>query len=268
MTQQEIRARPVDDGRDWVGWLREQALRYYVWDEAGRYHRVKASRGPTARTLRQSWQALPEMADRFPNLKHNLFVRALPFLPLAARAQINSFFMAHGLRDFEFLDHGGRALAFRAFHLPSRQLRIARMEAPHHGRAPRPAHPTILPAFASNQGRMGGYGDIKLEILPEVMPLSKILRAQDLGQVELLRDLFHQAVVGLSWGTNLMYPATMFDRDAEPQNVGLRPDGRLVSFDPEIITGTKAQEAQRRFKTPGVLQDASAVQLALVYPAF
>lgn len=266
MTEGNTRTSPVDMGVNWVSWLRDQATRFYTWDAVGQYHRVITPHRPTARSLRESWQRLPALTTQFPNLKHNLFMRALPHLPLAARAQINAFFAAHGLRDFEFLDHGGRAIAFRAFHVPSRQLRIARMEAPHHCRYPRPDHPTVLPAFASNQGRMGGYGDIKLEILPEVMPLSKIFKAQDLGQTELLRDLFHEAVFGLSWGTNVMYPVTMFDRDAEPQNVGLRPDGRLVSFDPQIITGARAQVAHRNFKTPGVLQDASAQQLALVYP--
>ncbi|QQG36931.1 MAG: hypothetical protein HYS17_03935 [Micavibrio aeruginosavorus] len=257
-----------DTGRNWVNWLREQAAQAYVWDEAGQYHRVIAPRGPTARTLREAWQSLSAADERFPSLKHNLFVGALPRLPLAARAQINAFFSAQGLRDFEFLDHGGRAIAFRAYHLPSRQFRIARMEAPHGCRYARPRHPAILQPFASNEGRMKAYGDIKLEILPEVMPLAKLYKACDADQVKLLRDLFHEAVLGLSWGTNLMYPATMFDRDAEPQNVGVRPDGRIVSFDPQIITGAPAQAAQRHFKTPGILKDASTTQLALIYPAF
>lgn len=255
-----------DVGRSWVSWLREQASRSYVWDEKGQYHRVVAPRGPASRTLREAWQSLPAAAERFPNLKHNLFVRALPYLPLAARGQINAFFSAQGLRDFEFLDHGGRAIAYRAYHLLSRQFRIARMEAPHACRYVRPCHPTVLQPFASNEGRMVAYGDIKLEILPEVVPLSRLYRDCDAGRVQLLRDLFHEAMSGLSWGTNLMYPETMFDRDAEPQNIGLRSDGRLVSFDPQIITGPAAQRAQRHFNAPGILKDANAQQLALVYP--
>lgn len=261
-----MRTTTVDIGVNWVQWLRDQAARHYIRDAQAQYFRVRAPRGATARTLRDAWNKLPAQHAFFPILHSNLFMNLLPQLPLSARTRISNFFTAHGLRDFEFLDHGGRAIAFRARHWPTGQMRIARMEAPHSFRHPRPDHPVILRPFACNEGHFRFYGDVKLEILPEVMPLSKIYRNRDLVGMSLLRNAFHDAVLGLAHGTNMMYSPDMFDFDAEPQNVGLLPDGRVVSFDPEIVAGEKARDKHRHFHTPGLLRDASAQQLALIYP--
>ena len=257
----------VDIGVNWVSWLRDHAARHYIWDETAHYFRINAPRGVTERTLRDAWNKLPAQHARFPHLHSNLFSRLLPELPLSARAHISTFFSARGLRDFEFLDHGGRAIVFRAHHYPTGQMRIARMEAPHSGRYPRPKHPVILQPFASNEGHFRFYGDVKLEILPEIFPLSKLYPEISKMEVPLLKSAFQQAVYDLSWGVNMMLSRDMFDRDAEAPNVGIRPDGRVVSFDPEIVRGPKAHEKHLHFKTPGLLRDANAQQLALVYPA-
>ena len=263
----------VDIGVNWVHWLQEQAARRYTWDDKAQYHRVlhekvAAHTRLPARTLRDAWARLPQELAYFPNLKSNLFVSELDCLPVSARARISAFFTAQGLRDFEFLDHGGRAITYRALHVPTGQIRVARMEAPHCSRFPRPHHSVVLQPFATNEGRMKHYGDIKLEVLPEVVPLSHLYKDINDIEVPLLKKAFQDAVWDLSWGTNLMYSHRMFDRDAEAQNVGLLPDGRIASFDPEVVTGERAERKQSRFKTPRLLRDASAQQLALVYPVF
>lgn len=261
-----MRKASVDIGVNWVSWLRDQAARHYIWDNTAQYFRIKARRGATERTLRDAWHILPTQRKHFPHLRDNLFGRLLPELPLSARVRISTFFAARGLRDFEFLDHGGRAIVFRAQHFPTGQMRLARMEAPHSGRYPRPKHPVILQPFASNEGHFGFYGDVKLEILPEILPLSKLYSEISNMEVPLLKSAFQQAVFDLSWGVNMMLSHDMFDRDAEAQNVGIRPDGRVVSFDPEIVRGAKAHEKHLYFKTPELLRDANAQQLALIYP--
>lgn len=256
----------VDIGVNWVVWFQDQAARHFVWDEPGRYYRVRAGRGAIYPDLRTAWNNIGNHQAAFPNIHHNLFADRVQFLSNRLSARIAGFFSKQGLTDFELLDHGGRALAYRARHIPTGQMRIARMEAPHSGRCLRPVHPVVLPPFASNENDLKRYSDFKLEIMPEIMPLSKILRGCDIRKDSILSDHFYRAVNGLSWGTNLMYPPHMFDRDAELQNVGVRPDGKIVTLDPEIVTGQRAILKQRHFITPGIVQDASAQQLALIYP--
>lgn len=261
----------VDIGVNWVQWLRDRAARHYVWDPRARYHRVAgpakqpAAPGP-ARSLRDAWEQLPRVQQDFPHLRHNFFVRDLADLPSRARARISLFFEAYGLRDFEFLGHGGRAIAYRALHGPSGQMRVARMEGAHSHRFPRIGHPVILQPYATNEGFTRHYGGIKLEILPEVVPLSHLYK--DIGgeNVPLLKDAFQHAIYSLARGVNMMHGPSSYDNDADAANVGLRPDGRIVSFDPEIVTGAVAREKHRYFKTPPLLRDASAQQLLLIYP--
>lgn len=257
--------RSVDIGVNWVSWLQDQAARHFVWDEQGQYYRVRAERGTTYPDLRTAWDNIGRHQPDFPNIHNNLFADRVQFLSRMLAARIAQFFSKQELTDFELLDHGGRALAYRARHIPTGQMRIARMEASHNGRCLRPAHPVVLPPFASNEDDLKRYADFKLEIMPEIMPLSKILRACDVHKDSILSDHFYRAVNGLSWGTNLMYPQDMFDRDAELQNVGVRPDGKIVTLDPEIVTGPRAILKHRHFITPGIVKDASAQQLALIY---
>lgn len=266
-----IHKNSVDIGVNWVQWLRDFAERYYVWDAPAHYHRVSGLNPPAlqapAENILKAWDGLPALQEQQPHLRHNKFVRDLSDLSTGVKMRIHDFFAQSGLRDFEFLDFGGRAITYRAHHTPSGQIRVARMEGVHQGRKPRPDHPVVLQPYQSNQGRMKPYGGIKLEVLPEIVPLSKAFRQYAAPQVPLLKEAYYKAAVDLGWGTNLMY-AGMFDRDAEFQNIGIRPDGKLVSFDPEIITGAPAQNLQRHFKTPKLLRDASAQQLLLIYPEY
>lgn len=262
----------VDIGINWVSWLKQQADRYYVWDERAQYHRVlhPVPLRPVrpAHTLRDAWCRLPQQYEKFPNLPGNLFVCELKKLSIVSRAQIGAFFSAQGLRDFEFLGHGGRAIAYRALHVPTGQMRVVRMEAPHACRFPRPHHPAILQPFASNEGHMKPFGDIKLEVLPEVVPLSRLYRPLYEMPDSFMKEAFMDAVYDFARGTNMAYSVNMYDRDAKAQNVGLRADGRIVSFDPEVVTGTAAQRKHRYFKVPSILRDANAQQLSLVYPGY
>ncbi len=262
----------VDIGVNWVQWLRDFAQRYYVWDSQARYHRVSGlnppSPYPPAENIRSAWNKLPQLVEDMPHLRHNFFVRDLSTLSEGAQTRINTFFTACGLRDFEFLGFGGRAITYRALHGPSGQYRVARMEGAHSARMPRPVHPVVLQPYQTNQNAMARHDNIKLEIMPEIVPLNKAFHKAALPEIPLLKEAYYQAAVGLGWGTNMMYNQNMFDRDAEYHNIGIRPDGRLVSFDPEIITGACARERHLQQKTPKLLNDASAQQLLLLYPGY
>ncbi len=263
----------VDIGVNWVQWLRDLAARHYVWDDRVRYHRVvglhkQPTNVPPARTLRDAWEQLPRVQQDFPHLKSNFFVRDLADLSSQTRARINLFFEAHGMRDFEFLGHGGRAIAYRALHAPSGQMRVARMEGGHSFRQPRPDHPAVLQAYATNEGFTQHYGDIKVEILPEIVPMSRLYRETDNMHVPLLKETFNHAIYSLARGVNMMHSPTSYDNDADPANVGLRADGRIVSLDPEVVTGARAREKHSHYKTPSMLRDASAQQLLLIYPGY
>ncbi len=262
----------VDIGVNWVQWLRDRAARHYVWDARTRYHRVVGHPErlslPPARSLRDAWEQLPRVQQDFPHLKSNFFVRDLADLPSKTRARINLFFEAHGMRDFEFLGQGGRAIAYRALHAPSGQMRVARMEGAHGFRMARPDHPSVLPAYATNEGFTQHYGDIKVEILPEIVPLSRLYRETESIQVPLLKDAFNHAIYSLARGVNMMHSPASYDNDADPANVGLRADGRIVSLDPEVVTGDRARMKHSHYKTPSMLRDASAQQLLLIYPGY
>lgn len=263
----------VDIGMNWVQWLRDRAARYYAWDAQARYHRVVGQHKPSlpvasARTLRDAWAQLPRVQQDFSNLKHNLFVRDLAQLSVQARTHISLFFEAHGLRDFEFLGHGGRAIAYRALHEPSGQTRVARMEGVHSQRARRLDHPVILQPYTTNEDFTSYHYGIKLEVLPEIVPLSRFYKEVETISVPLLRECFHHALHGLAQGVNMMHGPSSYDNDADAANVGLRSDGRIVSFDPEVVTGAPAQEKHRYYETPPLLRDASAQQLLLIYPGY
>lgn len=263
----------VDIGVNWVQWLRDLAARHYVWDARAGYHRViglhkQPSTMTPARSLRGAWERLPRVQQDFPHLKNNFFVRDLAALPEKTRARISLFFEAHGMRDFEFLGHGGRAIAYRALHAPSGQMRVARMEGVHSHRFARPDHPVVLQPYVTNEGLTPHYGDIKVEILPEIVPLSRLYDDVPGDHVPMLKESFQHAIYSLARGVNMMHGASSYDNDADAANVGLRPDGRIVSLDPEVVTGARAQEKQRHFKTPSLLRDASAQQLLLIYPGY
>ncbi len=256
-----------DTGTNWVSWLRTQAAEAYAWDDRAQYWRVRQELPYKVHPrLKDAWHALPGLLADFPQLNGNLFARCLQDMDSDTKDRIEDFFMAQGYADFQFLGHGGRALAFRARHIPSGQIHVARMEAPHSARSVRPVHPVVLQALASNEDDMQMHGDMKLEVLPEIVPLTKLHSPVAHTDNTFLHQIYNRAVYDLALGTNLFYPTTMFDHDCEPQNIGIRPDGRIVSFDPAFLLGRKGERRQIRFRTPSLLQDASTQQLALVYP--
>lgn len=174
-----------------------------------------------------------------------------------------------GYTDFQFIDHGGRALAFRTDNKHTGEQHILRIEAPHSHRMHRPHHNTVLPAFHTwgEDSKEGGdyFHNIKIEICREVLPLSKLPLRKDYLHTQDLVNIFHRALHAVSWGTNMTYPIGLFDRDADPHNVGLLPNGHVVTFDPEMITGAAAMIAHHRFKDPLMLRDASSWQLRNLY---
>lgn len=161
--------------------------------------------------------------------------------------RMDDFVSDHGYQVLEFFDHGGRAMVFRVRHAPTGKQLVLRVEGDHTHRQPRPVHSTVLQAVLSNQAMLDDFSHIKMEILPEIIPLTKLpARARCRGD-DRLSKIFNDAVLDLSWGTNRTYPKNWFDFDAEPQNTGMMPDGRVVTLDPEIFTGTKAIKRRQRF---------------------
>lgn len=172
-------------------------------------------------------------------------------LPSRMQERISLFFESKGLTDFDFFDHGGRAMVFLAVDASSGKRRIVRMEADHGSRSIRPAHPSVLQALHSNEDSLADYERIKLEILPEIVPLHKLPARDAQSSVPPIAKDFHEASYYLGHGSNLTYDGAMFDRDADPQNMGLLPDGRVVSLDPEFIFGDDAMQLYNHIKGQG-----------------
>lgn len=252
---------------DWVVWLRQQAQELYVWDEAGSYARVKRELDtPVHATLTEAFAAVAGLEEDHHNLKHNLFCRYLEKLSEESRFKLASYFERRGYCDFQFLGHGGRAMAYRAFHESSKQIHVVRLEAPHRFRKARPRHTVVLQPFASNQNNLKAYEGVKLEALPEIVPLTKLPRRYKEGDNDALVHEFHRALFFFGYGTNMMYPLDIYDKDFDPTNVGLRPDGRIVSFDPECVRGKQARAQHERYKIPPLFKEERAVDPALIYP--
>lgn len=257
-----------------VSILKEQARMAFTCDGA----RVKESIVPSHQqpypTLSAAFENLRQQITSRPNQHPNL-QSCLMFVDwLNARAQnpaflhpIDEALAAVGYTDFQFIDHGGRALAFRTHHKHTGHQHILRIEAPHSHRMHRPHHPTILPAFYTwgENGNNDGFHNIKIEICREVLPLSKLPLRKDYLHTQDLVNIFHRALHAVSWGTNMTYPIGLFDHDADPHNVGVLPNGHIVAFDPEIITGADAMRAHHHFKDPLMLRDASLWQLRNLY---
>lgn len=166
-------------------------------------------------------------------------MRAWPNLREETREGISAFFAERGLSDFSFFDHGGRAVVFRAREGQSGRIRIVRVEADHASRSIRPAHDTVLAALSSNQADVRAYEGVKLEVVPEIVPLHKLpARALLASEEESLS--FHKATYEISHGTNTRYRRGMYDRDSDSPNIGILPDGKVVSLDPEFIFGRRA----------------------------
>ena len=251
-----------------VDWLKDQARLSFVFDRSSkRYHvndAVVSATQPVFSVWSQSVHHLCKEQVDFPNLLHCLMFRKWNDLLTNERQDIiehiDATLSAWGYNDFQFLDHGGRAMAFRTAHRPSGERRVLRIEAPHEARRDRPVHPTVAKPHHAIEG--AAFDGIKIEICDEFVPLNK------LPDVSLFYSHFYSDFVDLAHAANMTYPQTLFDRDAEPQNVGLSPDAHILTFDPQIITGEEAMDAHRHFKDPYIFRDASSAQLRLVYGHF
>lgn len=265
-----------------VDWLKEQADLSFVFDRCARcYHvadTVVVSRHPVFSVWSQSARDIIRESNRgtgsgLSKLSRCLMFRKWNDLLSGDRCEvierIDNLLCVWGYDDFQFLDIGGRALAFRTVHRPSGERRVLRVEAPHPFRQDRPLHPTVAIACQTLQG--DELDGIKIEICDEFVPLNKIPDAKKFHSPLPPFYQFYGDIVELAWGTNMTYPQTLFDEDAEPQNVGLSPSGRVLSFDPQIIKGDEAMRLHWHFNDPYILRDASPQQLRLVYgysPAF
>lgn len=251
-----------------IRWLKQQARAAYgPVDNAGYapiLRHPNEFQSPVWPTLKQAFNDVSALAPDFPHLAHNRVTETLPHLPRDVVRAFDDFFAAHDLADFEFLDHGGRAVVFRALHRPTGQTRIARVEAPHLYRAQRPDCAVVLQPFATNQWELGSFAQIKLEVLPEQLPLHKAIRRAGLTYAHEGTDrLIHRAAWYLAKMTNLAYPADMIDRDAEPQNVGISPQGKIRSHDPEMRRGSWVEEEHAHIAAlDGV---PTPRQIALIY---
>ncbi len=228
-----------------IDWLKAQADKAYGWNLRLGYYEVRNRwyppvTVPASYNLRKAFDHQHLWKKNFPNLEHNLMMKAWPRLMPQTRDKIGNFFKGCNIDHFELLDHGGRAMVFRAMNEKGR-IRIARLEADHPNRSTRPLHRTVLPAYMSNEHRLDEYERIKLEVLAEVVPLHKLPGRPPSTAEQTLRDSFHDAVTDISTGTNLTYDETMFDQDTSPQNVALLPDGRIATMDPEFVYGDEAR---------------------------
>lgn len=252
-----------------VSWLKDQAGLSFTFDRASQQHRVKDTLVPSR------YPVFSSLSQSIHHLVQNLNGRAINCLmfdkwqSLSKQGRydvidkLDDTLRAWGYHDFQFLDCGGRAFAFRTIHAPSGQMRVLRVEAPHADRQDRPKHSTVAQTYHSVEGPE--ISDIKIEVCDEFLPLNKIPDAKKFHSPLSPFYKYYGDLVHLAAGTNMTYAATYFDLDAEPQNVGLTPCGHVVSFDPQIIQGPEALNFYRHFKDPSFLRDASTEQLRLVY---
>ncbi len=241
---------------DWnerIEWLKDQAKEAYVWDEAASYWRVKtrwryeghplATYPPPQIDLTHSFKHAAEWTEDNPNLSGNLMFRAWPELSVQSRSAINDWVRKQGLKDIEFFDHGGRAMAFRGIDERTGRYRILRVEADHSSRSIRIVHPSVLQPYAADES----IDRIRLEILPEIVPLHKLPARPKLSAERSIVDVFQETVVVASHGTNFTYDADVFDVDTDAANVGILPDGKIVSLDPEFRFGKTAADWRKGF---------------------
>lgn len=237
--------------RTWNGrieWLRAQARVSYHADGMVNHDAIwqPTNDVPATRhaTLSDAFNALNQLAPAYCNLGGNLAMRAWGPMPDAVQKRMAEFVADQGYTDLSYLGNGGRAVAFRARHGASGEMRVVRVEADHNCRQLRPVHPTVLQAFVSNQNMLDDFDQVRIEMLPEVVPLTRLperVGARD-GRA------YTNAILDLSWGTNKAYPRDWFDYDSEPQNVGILPTGQVVTFDPEIFIDADAAQRRREFE--------------------
>jgi hypothetical protein len=259
-----------------VSWLKDQAALSFVFDRCTGRHHVKdsvvASYHPVFPLWSQSAQhtmraASAKPSDDLLNLHTCLMFQKWNMLLSGGRydviEHIDDTLRSWGYDDFQFLDHGARAFAFRTIHRPTGERRVLRVEAPHSFRQDRYAHPTVAIAHHIMQGVE--LDNIKIEVCDEFVPLNKIPDAKKFHSPSSPFHKYYGDLVDLAGGTNMTYPEIRFDKDADPQNVGLSPSGHILTFDPQIIKGDEAINCYRNFEDPTILRHASTEQLRLVY---
>lgn len=231
-----------------IEWLRRQADQAYTLDLDSNTWAVNLPcLSPKFNTLSGALKNIPDEALR--QRYGNLTYQTIPTIDPKIMARMSDFLHDHHYSDFQFFDFGGRALVFRLRDQRSLETCVVRVEVDHSCRQIRPVHGTVLQPRLSNQSIIGDFADIKIEVMPEIVPLTKLpARILCQNNNDLYRA-FTSAIVGISWATNLTYRAEMFDFDAEPQNVGVLPSGRVATLDPEIEIGAGARERRHRFNT-------------------
>jgi hypothetical protein len=229
-----------------IEWLRKQAELAYILDLESQTWAVNIPcLTPQFNTLSGALQNIP--VESLGQRTGNLTYRAVPAMGEKIMTRMDDFLRDHHYGDFQFFDCGGRALVFRVRDRRSLETCVVRVEIDHSSRQIRPRHTTVLQPCLSNQAMIGDFADIKIEVMPEILPLTKLPARRVCEKREDFSRAFSAAIVGISWATNLTYHAEMFDFDAEPQNVGVLPSGRVVTLDPEIETGAAARERRHRF---------------------
>lgn len=232
-----------------IAFLKAQAKDAYVWDERLSYWAVKTRWHYWDSPPRIETSAAPRLKEAFahaaawhqnhPSLRHNFMMNVWAELSDPMQSRIASFFEENGLTDFDFLDHGGRGMVFHARDQKTGRTRIARLEADHSSRTRRLNHPSVLQAYHHNEDDLERYQRVKLEILPEIIPLHKMPGRRLVGKDE--QQAYHIMTYFLAHGTNLTYSNHIYDYDASVENVGLLPDGKIVSLDPQFHYGEEGR---------------------------
>lgn len=241
-----------NDTTNWPGaitYLKAQADVAYVWDDRLSYYAVKtrwyywdyAAPVPTSpsKHLCDAFDQAASWHQNHPSLRHNFMMNAWPELTGLHQSRIAAFFEENGLSDFDFLDHGGRAMVFHARDKETGRTRIARMEADHSSRSRRLNHSSVLQSYAHNEDDLARYNNVKLEILPEIVPLHKMPGRRLVTEAG--QGAHHAMTYFMAHGTNLTYDDDIYDYDASVENVGLLPDGKIVSLDPQFLYGEKTK---------------------------
>lgn len=122
----------------------------------------------------------------------------------------------------------------------------------------------MLPALATNAGSEAQYEGVKLEVLQEVVPLCKLpaYPSEDGEADTTLR--FGDTTLEIAKAINVVYEPHMFDRDADVSNVGIMPDGKVVTLDPAFVFGDVAA-LKHKILRYGVMLLPTAERAAALY---
>lgn len=242
---------------DWEGraaWLKTQAALVYRFNIELDYFEVRNRwhfeghqpfiPTPLTERLKDSFQYAATWYKRQPSLLHQTpsglkthrTIDKWSRLSSEAKKRISDFFSDHGLHNFDYFDHGGWGIVFKAQDRETGRNRIARIGTDLTKDRWRPVNEAVLPLYADNYSDLTRYEDLKLEIMAEVVPLMKFPSRPSVTSNTALSE-FLNAAKEITMGTNLLYPDDWFDEDCDPANAGVLPDGKVVSFDPLFKRG-------------------------------